>query len=140
MTDIVMRKGMAGLFPTDEAGENTLGDIKMGDAVKVKITRPRNIQHHRLFFAMCNLVANNTDAVRDTDELVFRLKIATGHCRELMRDDGTVLYEPQSISFASMSQDEFNDFYKKCVDIICTRLIPGMEREDLQNEVLAMVA
>jgi len=140
MTTITLKKTLAGARPIDEKGEDVFAKIALGEEFTADVKRPRNIQHHRKFFALCKMVADNTDMVRDSDELVFRLKIATGHCRESMRNDGVVLYEPQSISFASMNQDEFNIFYDRCVDIICTHIIPGMSRAELQNEVLEMVA
>lgn len=139
MVEITMRKGLAGLATIDGVGEEVLAGIGVGDIVRVRITRPRNLAFHNKFFALCTLVAENTEAVKDVDELVFRLKIATGHCRQIMRDDGLILYEPRSISFAQMDETSFGEFYKKCVDIICLKLIPGMDEKALQAEVLEMI-
>ena len=106
----------------------------------LRITRPRNLQHHRKFFALCDLIARNTDKVDDVDDLVFRLKIATGHCRRHLKSDGTVLYEPRSISFASMDQTEFDAFYERCLDIICAHIIPDLDKNEVEREVMAFIA
>lgn len=140
MTSLIMWKGVSLLKPGDEHGEGVLASIPHGAWVRAQITRPRNLQHHRKFFALCQLIAANTDKVQDVDDLVFRLKIATGHCRRHVTADGVVLYEPLSISFASMDQTEFDAFYARCLNIICAHIIPELDRADVEREVLEMVA
>ena len=139
MTSCILWKGLGMLKPGDEHGESVLASIPQGAWVKAAITRPRNLQHHRKFYALCSLIAQNTDKVDDVDDLVFRLKIATGHCRRHVKTDGTVLYEPRSISFASMDQTEFDAFYRKCLDIVCEHIIPGLDKAEIETEVLAFV-
>lgn len=140
MTSCILWKGVGMLKPGDEQGEGLLASIPHGVWVRAKITRPRNLAHHRKFYALCSLVAANTDRVEDVDDLVFRLKIATGHCRRHMKADGTVLYERRAISFGSMDQTEFDAFYNRCVDIVCTHIIPGLGKVEIEQEVLAFIA
>ena len=54
--------------------------------------------------------------------------------------DGNVAYIPKSIAFASMDQTAFNDFWDKAVTFIVTKVIPGMNRDALETEILSMVA
>jgi hypothetical protein len=135
-TTIILQKGVSLLKACDEQGEGVLASIPHGDLVKAQIIRSRNLAHHRKFYALCNLIARNTDKVDDVDDLVFRLKIATGHCRRHVKADGTVLYEPRSISFTSMDQTQFDAFYNRCLDIVCAHIIPGLNKVEIEREVL----
>ena len=138
--DLLFRKALGSLIPLDEAAEAALARIGAGDIVKVRgLVRPRNPDHHRLYWAMLNLVAGNTEKYEDAEQLHFLLKIDIGHWRPFVSDDGKVYYEPKPTDFASMGQDEFSIYYDKCVEVICERVIPGMDSEELRAEVLSMV-
>ena len=118
-----------------------MSKIGVGDIVRVKgLTRPRNPQHHRLYWAMLGMVVDNTDQFDDAEQLHFMLKVAIGHVRPFINEKGAVFYEPKPTDFASMGQDDFSEYYDRCVRVICSRVIPGMKDEDLKAEVLEMVA
>ena len=136
----IWAKALGSLVPAQEQAEDVLRGIPRGELVRVEVSRPRNLAHLRKFFAMCQLIAQNTDKVDDVDDLVFRLKIATGHCRRHVKADGTVLYEPRSISFAQMDQAAFDTFYGRCLDIVCAHIIPDLDKDEVEREVMAFIA
>ncbi len=137
--DLLFTKRLGSLVPTDEASETALSKIKHGDIVRVKgLVRPRNPQHHRLYWAMLNMVCGNTDEFDDAEQLHFMLKVAVGHVRPFLSVKG-VFYEPLPTDFASMGQTEFSAYYDKCIKVICKRVIPGMDDEALKAEVLEMM-
>lgn len=141
MTDLLFRKGAKSLIPVDEAADIALSKIGMGDIVRVRgLTRPRNPQHHRLYWALLNMVVENSEMFEDAEQLHFMLKIATGHVREFVNHEGKVFYEPKPTDFASMGQDDFNAYFDKCIRVICTRVIPGMDDQALRAEALEMVS
>ena len=141
MTDLLFRKAAKSLIPLDETAEAALSKIGIGDVVRIKgLTRPRNPQHHRLYWALLGLAVDNSEMFEDTEQLHFMLKVATGHVREFINPDGQVFYEPKPTDFASMGQDDFNAYFDKCVKVICQRVIPGMSDEDLKAEALEMIA
>ena len=77
---------------------------------KVKISKPRNIKHHRLVFSMLNYVLKNKVThpnVNTTDRLLTAFKKAYGYCREYTDIDGSNVTEYDSISFASMNEVKF---------------------------------
>lgn len=139
MPDLLFRKALKSLVPLDEAAEAALARIGAGDIVRVKgLVRPRNPDHHRLYWAMLNIVSENTEKFEDAEQLHYVLKIATGHVRPFFSDKG-IFYEPRPTNFASMGQDDFSSYYDKCVNVICDRVIPGMDSEALKAEVLSMI-
>lgn len=136
---IVCRKTNGSLQPMDERGEDVLRRIADGDTVTCDVKRPRNIQHHRLFFALLQLVYDNTERFASVDELLDVVKILTGHCRTFRLRDGAEVKIPRSIAFSRMNQDAFNAFFDRAVDAICQEIIPRIDKKALLAEVYEMV-
>ncbi len=124
--------------PADEGAAELMRSIRLGECVSVEVKRPRNIQHHRLFFALLNLVFENQEHFKTVDELRFALCIAIGHADPVVTRSGTHM-KPRSISFGKMDQAEFNTFFDRAVNFICTEVLPGMDSEALRNEVEEMI-
>jgi hypothetical protein len=74
------RKDFGRLIPCDDAASAMLMKIKHGDVVQVEIKRPRNIMHHRKFFALINLVFENQAKYESPEHLLAALKASVGHC------------------------------------------------------------
>ncbi len=139
MTSYVMRKHLGCLKPVDDAGTTLLSKIKLGADVMVEVKRPRNPLHHRKLFALAKIVADNSDVWPSTEAAITALKLATGHVETFAVPGGKVYEIPRSISFASMDQTAFDQFYDACVKVIVERFLPGVEEEALRNEVLEML-
>lgn len=129
------------LRPYDAEALKVMQKWKIGDVVAATVKRPRSVQHHRKLFAMLQLVWEGT-AVQDTyprvENLLDALKLAMGHCEPVSLPDGTTAMKIKSIAFESMGQDEFNAFYDQAVDIVVERLVPHLNREDLERQVMEL--
>ena len=132
---IVLRRELFGLVPTDEAGEAFIRTVKIGECVAVDARRPRNLQHHRKFFAMLQLIFNNQQRYATLDHLLTAFKFAISHT-EIIRTKRGDIEIPLSISFAAMSQDEFNAFYNRAVDFVLSEVCPGLTKESLERELM----
>lgn len=139
MSEFLARKHLGKLEPVDEAGQEAMRNLRHGETIKITISRPRNVQHHRKFFALCSIVHANQEHYSSVEQVVAALKVATGHCDFVVTQKGWTAI-PRSISFAKMDQTEFNAFYEKCVDYVVTKIIPGISRDDLRNELLEIAA
>lgn len=136
MTVLLVAKKLRSLYPVDDAGEDFLSHLAQGEIIEVTIRRPRNIKHHRKFFAMLQLVFSNQNAYKSLDDLLEVCKLSIGHCRTI-RTKVCDVKIPNSISFSSLDQDAFNDFYDRAVQWVIADVIPGLRREDLDEEVEA---
>lgn len=141
MAKFLAQKQLGALRPIDQAGEDALKRFGNAEILQVEIRQPRNINHHRKFYALMNIVYENMDTERypSLDDFVGAIKIAAGHRVRIELPNGDVGFMPRSISFAKMTQAEFNEFYARVVDLICRWFIPGLENEALRNEVEIMV-
>lgn len=140
MAKFLAQKHLGSLRPADDAGEAALRKIGNGEVVQIELKRPRNIKHHRLFFALMNVVHSNMDEARypTVDDLVSAIKIAAGLRTRIVLPNGEVGFIPGSIAFHKMSQDDFSAFYERVVDLICKHFLPGVESDALREEVEIM--
>lgn len=131
----------AGFVPADEASAEAVAKIKVGKTVEIEVKQPRNIQHHRLYFALVNLVWQQMDHERypSPDELSAAFKVSAGIRTQIQMPSGTVAFIPGSIAFHKMDQTAFDDFYNRVCDIVCKHFIPGLDDADLKREVSQMV-
>ena len=127
--------GLPALFATDPVGIDTLREIGMGEMVRCQITRPRNVKHHRMFFALMQVVFQAQTHFATLEGMLDAIKIATGHFEEIKGLDGCLYIKPKSIAFANMGQDSFKEFYNKALDLILTKILPMTDREDLEQAV-----
>lgn len=139
MSDLLLRKHFGALRPVNEAGEELIRSIPNGDVVKAKISRPRNAQHHRLFFALLQTVFENQSRYQTLEHLLAAVKVATGHADLMVMRDGKEVYVPRSISFAKMDQTAFSQFFDRVCDWLVKDVLPNTPSEDLKREVLELI-
>ena len=125
---IRLQKVSDGLIPYDTESAEAVAKWKVGDYIEVEAKRPRNGQHHKKFFAMLDILYQNTDYFNSPNEVLEYIKIKTGIYKTI-RVDGKYYPITGSIKFAKMDQDNFNAFYSKAIDA-AIQVLP-IEREDL---------
>ena len=139
------------LVPTTEEGREWVNSLPYREIVAGQFSRPRNAKFHRKFFALLSLIHKNQEHYKTVDDLLLAFKYHVGHGHWITtriaslaeyhlsekRSPLTIeIFQPASISFAKMSEDEFSDFYSKALDFVVTVVIPGLDREDLERELM----
>lgn len=102
------------LVPLTQEGRDALNSIERGKDVMVTITKARRIRQFRLFWKLCEVVADNFDVTKDAIKDEFCEK--TGHVFPEFRADGSMRLKPKSIAFENMPQEEFETFFKLAVN------------------------
>ena len=83
---------------------------RAGDVVRVKISRPRNMDHHRKFMACVSFVAERHPLFKryaTIEPLLHFLKDETGHWKSYTKPDGEIVRLMRSIAFDEMDEGEF---------------------------------
>jgi hypothetical protein len=136
----IFTKRNGGLFPADADAGAAFAKMKDGAGYLVSLHRPRNLMHHRKLFALLNLVQDNTDRWPTVDTLLDDLKISTGLFETRINAVTGIPYVvAKSISFASMTQDEFEQWFDRAVDLISKQVLE-MDREHLLAEIADVLA
>ena len=134
LNGICMKRVGGALIPADFNADDTVHNIPEGSEVMVTLRRARNPKFHRWFFALLRKVIDNTDGRwANEEQLLYALKMATGHAEPSPALTGEVLLYPKSINFAAMDEVAFKTFVAKCLDEIHLNL--GIDPDLLMDEI-----
>lgn len=134
--ELLLVKTLTGLAPADDAAREDLRPVKLGTFLRADVRRPRNVLHHRKFFALLNTVWQGCGTWPSVDALLVDLKFRLRHTDDvLLVSTGELVRIPRSISFASMDQAEFDAFYQRALRELCD-MAGGIEEASLRQAVL----
>lgn len=125
------------LVPMEEAKDviRGLGD---GELIEVTYSRPRNAKLLRKYWQICEYVAEACPGVESKNQVDLLLKIKTGHVNLISWND-EIFQVPASIAFGKMDENEFQEFFSKCVKIIMEVFLPNMTEREVAEEIERMV-
>lgn len=134
---LFMKRVMDRLVPSDAISADLLAELPAGAQLRCEVTQPRNIKHHNKFFALVHAVFPHQSAYLNRDDLRNELTIAAGHFH-MVRDirTGTEKAVADSIAFDKMDQTDFEPFYDAAVNIVLSKILPGVGKRDLEAQVL----
>jgi hypothetical protein len=112
----LIKQSGGSFLPAFDTDYETMKKIKTGETIQVTYVKPRNIGHHRKFFALINMVFENQEVYTNAKHLRKELTKAAGYYDTYTNHKGITCYEAQSISFASMDQTDFDDLYQRFLD------------------------
>lgn len=98
------------LFPTDDESTAALRKLGDGELVTVKISRPRSIRWHRMYWGICSFIGENQEPARSKDSIDSELRVLAGHYDVIHARRGNELYEvrvPRRIAFDKLDADEW---------------------------------
>lgn len=120
------------LAPADQEAVDWIHSLPVGEEIWVESKRPRNIRHHRKMFALIRFVRDATDHFTSERHLLLWIKLQIGHFEERVMPNGEICLDPKSISFESMSQDDFEPFYNAALEAIRRELFPTMTDYEIE--------
>lgn len=130
-----------GLVPMYDSDLEERKKLKRGDRVLCRITKPRNYEFHKKFFALVRLTYENLPEhlhsmlrIRSEEDMLTSIKLELGYADRLWYS-GKQIAVPKSISFAAMDQAEFERFFARAVDLVLTLYLRGTDRKELLDEV-----
>lgn len=108
--------------------------IPLNEPFEIDYKKQRNIKFHRKFFALIKLVFDNQEQFSNIEILRKELTIEAGFYNEYPNYQGEVKKDAKSISFSSMDEIEFNEFYDRIIDAIVK--IYKWDKQDLVDNIL----
>lgn len=131
-------KGLRGATLADHEAwskfRRRLETMKPGTWIRMEWARPRHGKHHRKFFALLQLVAENSETYDTVEKALVAIKLVTGYCDPVIHPEtGELLPVPRSISYDSMEQDEFDKFYSAAIDGVLRHILPHLDEEKAER-------
>lgn len=132
MADILLIKTLQGLKASDDESEEALKRFKIGDVIKAKISKPRNIKFHRKYFKLLSIVFENQERYKTTDQLLVAVKLKLQLYDIITTIDGKLAPVMHSISFSKMDEIKFTELYNNTLAILADFLQCDLEELDSQ--------
>lgn len=132
MTKLYLKKlpGGALVADNDETAEWLQG-VKNGDVVRAEVARPRNYKFLKKYMALLRLAFDAWEpalaehkghpVVKNFHRFRKDIAIATGFYELTVNIRGETRAEAKSISFAHMSEEDFNDLYQKTITLFISK-------------------
>lgn len=145
---VLMRVEKGALVPDNPlaAAELRARGYRIGDTVKVEISKARNPGFHRLMHRFTTLIADNIDAFAgmDAHRVLKRLQLeANVWCEAtvLQIEGMQVIHRtPLSISFDNMDETEFRDLSRDLARHVCREYWPTCTPEEVEQMAACMPA
>jgi hypothetical protein len=130
---LLCRNTIQGLMPLYPSDFDEKRKLKLGQDYQVEVTNPRNVGFHRKFFAMLNVGHENTSLDMPFETYRKYMTVKAGFFTAYQTPKG-IYYDPDSISFSSMSQDEFEEVYSRVLDKVIEDI--GIDKEDIEKQLI----
>ncbi|MFA5772743.1 MAG: DUF1367 family protein [Thermoplasmata archaeon] len=132
---LLLRNTEQGLLPEYPSDLDEKKKLKLGVLYSVEIRRERNPLFHRKFMALCKLGCENSKNVEmPFDAYRKYVTMKAGYFKTYKTPKG-VMVEPESIAFANMDEDKFNEVYNKVLNIIVEDI--QATKEDIEQNLLS---
>ena len=121
-----------GLHPLYNSDVEKFSKLKLRTQYKFVVTKPRNLQFHKKAFALFNMTFENQEIFNNLDDMRAYLTIKSGFYNRIPTGKGEMIL-PKSISFTSMDETEFEDYYNKLIDAVIVFL--DISKEDIMQNI-----
>lgn len=127
-------KTNGGLKPLYDSDFEIYSKIKVGEEFEIEYKKQRNLKFHKKAFALFKLAFENQEAYSNLNDLRRDLTITAGYYHETANVlTGEVFKHAKSISFGSMCEIEFSEYYEAIKNVISKWL--GIENETIDLEI-----
>lgn len=130
---IYLRNTLHGLIPLYPNDMDEKRKLKIGHDYECEIKNPRNLAFHRRFFALLNLGHENTSLDMPFETYRKYMTVKAGFFKAYQTPKG-LFYDPESISFANMDQEQFEDVYSRVLDKIIEDI--GATKEEIETALI----
>jgi len=145
--DINLMKTYSGWVPADPPTEEWSNKQKLGNIIHAKAATYRNLAFHRKLFALLNMAfdlwepgeisSDYGTPQKNFDRFRKDIIILAGYYKTVIRLDGSVRVEADSISFSKMDAETFESLYSNVIDVLIKKVsaMKDMTPEDVDETV-----
>lgn len=145
---VYLTKTLNGLIPSYDSDKEALKGLRLNETYQAEIKQPRNVKFHKKYWALINLVFTNLpedfcietvdgqkDYIKKPDDLHWHIKCQCGIMDKKISLGGKIMYEVGSISFQSMDEPSFAEFYDRALNVVVKYFLVGTDKEEIANEI-----
>ncbi len=136
---IELVKTSSGSFiPANNSDYELCKKVKAGNSIEAKLSVHRSLGFHKKFFALIRYTFHHMneqmiEKFPSEESLRLELTLQAGYWSNHTTIGGKKVIYPQSISFDSMDQVEFEKLYSTVLDVVLRWFVSGIEQEEIIN-------
>ena len=148
-TEIILEKRGNIFIPVDQQAIDYISKKKEGAGLRCEIKEIRNYKFHKKYFSLLNYAFDNWEPgevngkygkpQKNFERFREDIIILSGYYESVIRINGEVVIKAKSISFANMSQEEFEKLYSNTIDVILQRILRNYTKQDLEQVVQRVI-
>ena len=127
-TEIIMRIVPGGAMAVNAIEADKLEPLH-NQELMCKISKPRNLKFHKLYFALLGVARDMADTDMNSEQFRAYVTAGAGWCDFIEGDSGMIAV-PKSISFSAMDETEFKRLYNDSATFICQKFVIDREQLD----------
>jgi len=138
------------LVPDDEETAEEINRIKIGRVIHVDFKEPRNYKFHKKYFALLAIGFDvweppvieykGLPSQKNFDRFRKDVTCSAGYYDVVTNLKGEVRLEAKSISFAKMSEEEFEKLYSATVNVLLQKVLKSYTKDDLERIVSQLIS
>lgn len=137
---VTLARTLAGWSPLDDEAVRVSRRWGVGETVVVDLKKPRVYKSLKRYWKLCEVVFNNSQEFKSKDQVHQFLKLRSGHATQIMaKSTGEIFLVADSIDYDTIEDEaQFQELWRRVVDVVCEDILPGVERHELELEVLQL--
>jgi hypothetical protein len=139
VAEIALTRTLSGLAPADDHAREVLRRWQLGETLKADVRKPRAHRSLRRYWALVNLVYQNSEQFKSPEAVHAYLKIRAGHCTPIVsKSTGEVFLVPDSISYDRLDETEFRAVWERVVQVVADEIL-GTGVPEIEAEIMRIV-
>jgi hypothetical protein len=138
--NVTLVRTLVGWSPVDDESIRVSRRWSAGETVVVDLKKPRNYKSLKRYWKLCEVVLSSSKDFKSKDQVHQFLKIRSGHATVIVaKSTGEVYLLADSIDYDSIEDEaEFQEIWRRVIDVVCEDILPGIDRNELEYEVLKL--
>ena len=137
MSEILLIKSPQGyLIPSGDEDIEKVRRFKVGAVIRCEVAQVRNYEFHKKWFALVKIAFDawaetatrpqwkGEDVLPNFDRFRRDLTVLAGFYKPVFNVRGELRMEPESISFAKMTPERFEELYSQTINVILEKILP----------------
>ena len=136
MTRLFLKRTLNGWTEADDTSKAGARKFEVGKTYRAEIVRPRSLKSLHRYWALVQLILDNTDQFKSKEQLHDYLKIRAGHCTPIVaKSTGETFLVANSIDFDTLDESAFAEVWSRIINVVCEDILPGISQDELVLEV-----
>lgn len=134
-----MIRTLTGWEPHDDEAVRCSRRWAPGEIAQPDFTKPREQTSLSRYWVLVRIVYENSEQFKSKEQVHDFLKRRAGYVTEIVSKSTGEVYEvANSISFDTLDEAEFLEVWRKVVDVVCKDILPGIDENMLEYEILKL--